>query len=185
MCGGSSAPAAQTQVSEVKLDPRMNAALYGDESGTKGLYGLAERTFVNRTPEQSVAGFNPLQQYAMTNLVNGITGGKFGATDTNNAAIAKLLGGAGLQYQPQSFNMPAFDTSQLFKQRVADTNLYPGVSATIFADNAAKNNKPPAMPAQMDQVQSLLNGVSGLNQADNVAMRTPQRGRVMAPDRSY
>jgi len=117
MCGGGGAPSNTTSTQKVELDPRMNELLYGSGGGsTGGLYGKAQQLLMNRTPQQSVAGFNPLQQFAMQQMANLAQSPNFGGQQTSNAVISKLLGRGGVNYQPQQFSMPQFDTSKMFDQ---------------------------------------------------------------------
>lgn len=120
-CGGT-----QQQTQKQELDPRMNAVLYGNaQDGWGGLYGLGANLFMNRTPEQSVAQYNPLQKYAMTQIASQLSGGNQGGADTSRAVANKLLQKGGVNAQAQSRQMPAFDVSQLF-QRNPNVQQAPG-----------------------------------------------------------
>lgn len=119
-CGGGS----QTQTTKQELDPRMNAILYGG-GGNSGMYGKAAELFLNRKPEQSVAGFNPLQQFAMKQTANLALDPNFGGRQTTNDVIAKLMGRGGVQYQPQQFSLPQFDTNQMFARQSPPVAISP------------------------------------------------------------
>ena len=110
-CGGGGS---QTQTSKQELDPRMNAILYGD-GGQGGLYSQAAKQFLNKTPEQSVAGFNPLQLGAMQNMAQQLMSPGFGGADATNQVAAKLLGRGGVNYTPpQQQAMPQLDLNAIF-----------------------------------------------------------------------
>ncbi len=118
-CGGGGTT---TQTTKQEIDPRMAVYLYGPGQdggggGDFGLYGTAKNLFMGRTPEQSVAGFNPLQQFAMTQMANFAQNPNFGNQQNSQATIQKLMQRGGVNYQPQQFTMPQFDTSQMFMRR--------------------------------------------------------------------
>lgn len=121
-CGGS-----QRQDSQQQLDPRMQQILYG--VGNKpGMYQQAADLYLNRSPEQSVAGFNPLQQYAMQNMVNMINSGQLnGGANANNAVAQKLMAQGGVNWQapPQQQSQTQIDISNLFRPQQSEQRQAP------------------------------------------------------------
>jgi hypothetical protein len=110
-CGGSKT---QTTVQKQELDPRMEAYLYGS-GGQPGLYDMAAQQFLGKKGTDLVADFNPLQKFAMQNMAGGLLSGQFNqGMNASNAAAQKLLKQAGVDWKPQTFQMPQFDVSQMF-----------------------------------------------------------------------
>lgn len=140
-CGGGGQPASTKQ----ELDPAMQKLLYGGE-GKVGLYDQAAQLFLNRTPEQSVAGFNPLQRYAMEQTARqALT--PHASMGAMGDVASKLLARGGVKYAPQQMEMPQFDISQLFGGGQAGQGSAPSMGAPI-------QSLPAILAAQNQQAQN-------------------------------
>lgn len=134
-CGGG-APAPAT--TEQKLDPRMASLLYGSAGGmvndtlmpqTPGLYQLAAQNYLGKGANDLVAGYNPLQQSAISSLVKSLSSDQnYGGRSALSAAAQKLMKQGGVSYTPTQMQMPQVDLSTLFNFKQPQSNpalLYP------------------------------------------------------------
>lgn len=134
-CGGSAPAPATTQQ---QIDPRMQSLLYGTAGGmvdgtllpqTPGIFQMAANTYLGKNANDLVAGFNPLQQSAISSLVKSLSSDQnYGGRSALSGAAQKLLAQGGLKYQPTQMQMPQVDLSTLFNFQQPQGNpalLYP------------------------------------------------------------